>query len=387
RARIQAFRCDVAISDPGCSGGGAQGLRGAMQAGGPKAADPRGHFDFDAAHSLYRDLFGGLDGIVENYPNLIIAPPSDMLRLPFAALVTTPGTPKRLRRANWMIRSHAISVLPSITSLRALRDGPRAPRKLQRMVGFGDPVIGAPASVACDTLDLAALRAAPPMTSHIAGADRATGVALADVGYLSALPRLPDAVCELQAIAKGFGPQNAALHLGADATEAQLKSMDQNGTLEGFDVVVFATHGLTAGEAGGIAPGLVLTPPAQASLEDDGLLTAGEIASLNLNADLVVLSACNTAAGDRGDEDGLSGLARAFFQSGARSLLVTHWSVYSEAAVDMTTGLFQALNDDGDLSYASALQAATHAVLDDPTRPAFQYHPSYWGAFSIVGAS
>ncbi|MFK7754088.1 MAG: hypothetical protein AB8B51_16280, partial [Sedimentitalea sp.] len=105
RARIQAFRCDVAISDPGCSGGGAQGLRGAMQAGGPKAADPRAHFDFDAAHSLYRDLFGGLDGIIENYPNLIIAPPSDMLRLPFAALVTTPGTPKRLRRANWMIRS------------------------------------------------------------------------------------------------------------------------------------------------------------------------------------------------------------------------------------------------------------------------------------------
>lgn len=388
--RITAFRCDVAISDPGCTGGGAQGLRGAMLQN-PQADVPaRDHFDFDTAYALYADLFGGLDPVLSAYDHLIIAPPPDMLRLPFQALITTPPTNATLADADWLVRRHAISVLPSIASLRTLRPPhttPSANRALTHMLGFGDPEIGSAAEIACGAFDVAALRAAPATGWHMSSQPGADGVVLADVAFLSNLPRLPDSVCELQAISTGFADQNVTLHTGAAATETRLKELDAMGELEQFDVLIFATHGLTAGEAGAVSPGLVLTPPPIATSYDDGLLTAAEIATLNLNADLVVLSACNTAAGDTGDQDGLSGLARAFFQSGAKSLLVTHWSVYSEAAVDVTTGMFSQLNANGTQSYGAALQQATLAILDDPSRPALHKHPSYWAAFSIIGAT
>ena len=108
----------------------------------------------------------------------------------------------------------------------------------------------------------------------------------------------------------------------------------------------FATHGLLASESesvGGAAePALLLTPPVTASEADDGLLTASEVARLKLDADWVVLSACNTAAGGGGDErlDMLSGLARSFFYAGARALMVSHWAVDSDATVKLVTGTF-----------------------------------------------
>ncbi len=108
----------------------------------------------------------------------------------------------------------------------------------------------------------------------------------------------------------------------------------------------FATHGLVAGDLSGLAePALVLTPPAAPTDADDGLLTASEIAALKLNAEWVVLSACNTAAGEGEGAEALSGLARAFFYAGARALLVSHWAVYSQAATELTTTTFAMLAD------------------------------------------
>ena len=87
-------------------------------------------------------------------------------------------------------------------------------------------------------------------------------------------------------------------------------------------------------------PASALTLPAEPTDLDDGLLTASEVAQLKLNADWVVLSACNTAAGDTVGAEGLSGLAKAFFYAGSRALLVSHWAVDSRAAVRLTTGTF-----------------------------------------------
>ncbi|MFC4669828.1 CHAT domain-containing protein [Seohaeicola nanhaiensis] len=381
--RIQAFRCDVAVSDPGCRGGGAAGLRGAMAASGPK---PRAedHFNVAAAHALFADLFGDLADEMADYPHLIIAPPPDLLRLPFEALPVSAEWSGGLADVHWLIRDHAISVLPAIYSLRALRAQDRLPRRMEHMVGFGDPVIGHAPPARCGDIAVAALRAAPS-GGAVLHAAAARAVPLADVTWLAALPRLPDSVCELEAIRDAFGGAGD-LVLGDAATETRVKAMDAEGFLRGADVLVFATHGLTAGETGATAPGLVLTPPAVATLEDDGLLTAGEIAGLDLDAQLVVLSACNTAAGGDTGQDGLSGLARAFFQAGARNLLVTHWAVYSEAAVDVTTGLFTALDRDPGLRFSEALRRSVLDILDDPGRPALHHHPSYWAAFALVGA-
>jgi CHAT domain-containing protein len=115
-------------------------------------------------------------------------------------------------------------------------------------------------------------------------------------------------------------------------------------TLDRYRVIDFATHGLLFGLT---EPALVLTPPAEVTQDNDGLLTASKIATLKLNADWVVLSACNTAAGDgTPDGGGLSGLAKAFFYAGARSLLVSHWPVSSTATVKLTIGAFVELAKD-----------------------------------------
>jgi CHAT domain-containing protein len=90
-------------------------------------------------------------------------------------------------------------------------------------------------------------------------------------------------------------------------------------------------------------------------LEDDGLFMASEVAQLELDADWIVLSACNTAAGEKGDAEALAGLARAFFHAKARALLVSHWYVNSEAAVKLTTGAFAELRVNPKIRRAEAL--------------------------------
>ncbi len=152
-----------------------------------------------------------------------------------------------------------------------------------------------------------------------------------------ALPQLPDTALELKAVAQKLGAPANDIHLGRDASETVLKAAP----LAIYRIVYFATHGLVAGDIKGLAePSLVLSIPAQPSDLDDGLLTASEIAQLKLNADWVVLSACNTIAGGKPGAEALSGLARAFFYAGARALLVSHWAVDSAAATRLTTSTF-----------------------------------------------
>ena len=152
-------------------------------------------------------------------------------------------------------------------------------------------------------------------------------------------------------------------------------------------VVHFATHGLLAQETKNIAgaaeePALLLTPPKQATAEDDGLLTASEIAQLKLDADWVVLSACNTAAGKSALEtEPLSGLARAFFYAGTRAILVTHWYVNSQAAVALVTKTFAELETKPQIGRAEALRLSMLALATQPATA----HPAIWAPFVLVG--
>ena len=127
----------------------------------------------------------------------------------------------------------------------------------------------------------------------------------------------------------------------------------------------FATHGTLAGEIEGThEPGLILTPPKEQSDLDDGYLSASEVAALKLDADWVILSACNTAAGGAKGAEALSGLARAFFYAGARAMLVSHWSVDSAATVKLITHAVGATTRDKTLGRAEALRRAMLAMID-----------------------
>src|SRR5262249_18419304 len=147
-----------------------------------------------------------------------------------------------------------------------------------------------------------------------------------------------------------LGVPEREILLGERATETRVKQLSEQGRLADYSILHFATHGVLTGQVEGSAePGLILTPPAKGTSDpkalgrDDGFLTASEIATLKLDADWVVLSACNTAGSQSENAEALSGMARAFFYADARALLVSHWEVSSHAAVKLTTRAFAEL--------------------------------------------
>ena len=167
-------------------------------------------------------------------------------------------------------------------------------------------------------------------------------------------------------------------------TEEQMVAILREADLTRYRNLAFATHGLMAGDFKGLAePALVLTPPEKGSELDDGLLTAGEISQLKLDADWVILSACNTAAPDgTPGAEGLSGLTKAFFYAGARSLLVSHWAVSSDAAVALTTRMFD--ESAKGAPKAEALRRSMLALMARTDKPYFA-HPAFWAPFVLVG--
>ena len=151
-----------------------------------------------------------------------------------------------------------------------------------------------------------------------------------------------------------------------------------------YRLLHFATHGAIAGQLRGThEPGLVLTPPDVATEEDDGYLSASEIAALKLDADWVILSACNTAAGAATSAEALSGLAWAFIYAQARALLVSHWEVYSDATVKLITASFREMARDPKVGRAEALRRSMLALIDKGEP--HEVHPSYWAPFVVVG--
>ena len=151
--------------------------------------------------------------------------------------------------------------------------------------------------------------------------------------------------------------------LGVAANERQVRTMK----LDDRRVIMFATHGLVPGDLDGLAqPALALSAPSVADVDGDGLLTMDKILGLKLDADWVVLSACNTAAGDGAGAEAVSGLGRAFFYAGARALLVMNWPVETTSARVLTTTVFQRQSADTSLSRAEALRASMLTLLDGP---------------------
>jgi len=358
----------------------------------PDALKP---YDRPLAHAIYQALFESNPEVRERLSdpqvkNWTLVPQGTFLSLPFAALVTRPpeggdGDAAALRRTAWLGWERDLQLSPSVTALALQRQG------LQRsamaaagpaFLGFGDP-------------DFARSRESretcpPPSAQDRAGVPGALRSYFrggeANPTSLRALPRLPGTCREVRTLGAALQAPASNIVLGLAADEPGVR---RHPVLSSARVIAFATHGLVSGDLGGLAqPALALTPPPEDTppqVVNDGLLTTVDVASLELAADWVLLSACNTASRDGNAPDGLTGLARAFFFAGARALLVSHWPVDDAAGAQLTTEAIKSMAKTPGLTRAAAFREAMRNVATTSPDPRLS-HPGFWAPYFLVTA-
>ena len=338
-------------------------------------------FDADAASKLYIDLFGPVAGEISSVHHLIFEPDGAMLRLPVNLLITDPasvtawkarsqtagGDPFDMRGMAWLGRHTRVSTAVSALAFRNTRNAPPS-RAARGYLGMGSNTpIG-------DVTSVAAVRAASP--------DAAIGCNWSLDEW-----NKPIAAGELIAAQAAMRASGSDIVTGSAFTDHQLRNRHDLNT---YRILHFATHGL-------VTPPHPECPTRPALLtsfdttDSDGLLSFDEIFDLRIDADLVILSACDTAgqasvAATRaagvttGGGSALDGLVRAFIGAGGRSVLASHWPAPDDfnATQRLITGIFRA---GPGVSVADALGQAQDALMDDASTS----HPYYWAGFAIVG--
>lgn len=355
-------------------------------------------FDVDLAYQLYALLLKPVESGWKQSKNLIVVTNGPLGLLPLSLLptqlstLTTDGEElfASYRKIPWLARAHNVTTLPSSSALRTVRSLPKGAPGRSQLIAFGDPLFSEQEAAEAEEASTSISNAVVATRSLPLKRRSSPNLNGVDSAELAMLPRLPDTADELKSIALALRANpETALKLGKYANETVVKTTD----LSKFRIVAFATHGLASGELNGLTqPALALTAPAVAGVEGDGLLTMGEILQLKLDADWVILSACNTGAGQNIGSEAASGLGRAFFYAGTRAILLTNWSVHSQSAKELVTGLFQRYADDPELTRAEALRQSMMALMDGPGyvdadgKTEFAYaHPFFWAPYTIIG--
>jgi CHAT domain-containing protein len=321
-------------------------------------------FDIADARKLYDVTLGTVGAALEGVDRLVVAPPGPLLALPFEVLLTGPADAAHLADAPWLVRRFTLAHVPAPANFTGLRKIANDSRATQQWFGFGDFV---------------------PLTLKQANGSF-SGTSCADSAQLLAgLPQLPYARRELDGARGllGAGPQDELL--GPAFTVPAV----EKAPLKSFRVLHFAAHALLPSELQCQSePAIVTSDPAGAIDATQALLTASDVAQLNLDADLVILSACNSGgAGGSTAGESLSGLARAFFFAGARALMVTHWSVNDQVAAYLVVSVLQRMHADPALGVAGALRATQLGMLQQAGHglPAEIAAPFFWAGFAVIG--
>jgi CHAT domain-containing protein/tetratricopeptide (TPR) repeat protein len=337
-------------------------------------------YDPAEAAAVYRLLVAPVADVLAERRVVYLVPDDVLYQVPFEALLTGAFAPPPpapaligagLERAPFWVRRQDLAYLPSVSVLRSVRaPGPGAAARPWPLVAFADPVFDTRPGPAAGTVTRGAL---------LRNLERGGA-------YRAALAPLPDTREEALHAARALGGRPDDVYLGARATESAVKTVG----LGDYRVVLFATHGLLSGQfAPGVQPALALSFVGDP--DNDGLLEVGEILGLELSADLVVLSACNTAgsvdAEDRGE--GFAGLTRSFMYAGARALLVTLWSVETTTARRLMEATFSRMAGAGTgaaLAEAKRAMATAAASLSlGPELAVSTAHPFFWAPFVLVG--
>lgn len=385
-------------------------------------------FDMAGAQRLYDVLLRQDAPQWSSAQVLDVLPSAPLAQLPFGLLLTDPvgATPPSTRppylAMPWLIKKVAIAQFPSANALVTLRAARESTAQRLPFVGFGAPLftaadvqstdmtrgieaanmepvdagsgdetphaysvrkLASPAT-SLDAAQSAALDATGGSEAVAAArgqAALASSAAALQASIFARLPPLPDTGVELTEIARITGAQSERdLFLGERATVENVRRAD----LARYRIVAFATHGIAPGDVAGLdQPALALSNPALVREGGSGLLTLDDVLTLKLDADWVVLSACNTASGSGIGAEAISGLGRAFFYAGTRSLLVSNWAVETVSARLLTTSVFRHQAASPEMTRAEALREAALEVMN--TTGAHYSHPAFWAAFTLAG--
>jgi CHAT domain-containing protein/Tfp pilus assembly protein PilF len=371
--------------------------------------------DPQVLNGLYRDLMTPVAATLQGAKRVLVVADGPLYTLPFELMVTRFGNEERAKfdgaRAAgngsadkpflaeygtlpFAGNAYRFNYLPSLAALASQRTNPKPPARYSRqLVAFADAIFGgedgAPATYNPQTRTLLGVLAA----TLPAGGAR--------------IPRLTDTATEAREVANIVGGETTVLMRG-DAQEKRAKS----GILKDTRFVLFATHGflgtdflqnidLTLDAEGVVSrsgtpnkgalaqPALAMTLTGDLQGED-GLLSMREvIEDLELSAELVVLSACNTAGDSQSSSngEGFAGLTRSFMYAGAKSLIVSHWSVDSVATQALVTGTFRELKNGKTTAEAlgAAQQTLVASVYQSEGRSFSRGHPFFWAPFVVVG--
>jgi CHAT domain-containing protein len=347
----------------------AAALRASFDAGTPPTkADDLGGFDLAASAGLFKALIGPLQASLQGSSTIYLSTSGILSSVPWNVLLTAPAT--TLADGKWWVASVTPVLIPTASAL-VLERSQTTKHGSAPFIAFADPSFDgqdhapADASAGAHTVRERAFRSAS------AGGQP-------DLDYRNVAP-LPETLEEVRAIGAVLKAPPQNIIRGTQATRTRVLKQDMSDDR----VVAFATHGLLPGEVPGmLKAGLALAYEGKGL--SDSVLTIDDIVALRLNADWVVLSACNTgfASGNAGDT--ISALARGFYAAGGRSLLVTQWSVESESAKELTVGLFTAYAADTNLTKASAIAQAQRDMLGGKYGALYR-HPYFWGAYFLEG--
>jgi CHAT domain-containing protein/Tfp pilus assembly protein PilF len=311
------------------------------------------------ARALYRELIEPVARLLAGKREVIIVPDGILHYLPFEALVAGTAEPMGRRPPRYFVRDYAVSYVPSASVLATLRSrGNRDAKPARALLAFGDPVYG---------------EATPRAAGGVAGVALRTAF---EAGKPWKLKRLEHSRDEVRRIAHLYPPADVDFFLGEQASEANVKAP---GRLGQYRLIHFATHGLL-NERKPQFSGLVLSLPGGTPKEEDGLLQVYEVFNLQLQSDLVVLSACETALGKNVNGEGLVGLTRAFLYAGTDAVVVSLWKVADASTADLMARFYAHLKNGGK-TRAEALRAAQLELIDKTSLQ----HPFYWAPFVLVG--
>lgn len=350
-------------------------------------------FDVALAYKLYQEILAPVEAGFKGKKVMLVVPHAELGQLPISLLVTqatnqpSKGGPVAFagyKLVPWLTREIAVAQVPSVTALTALRSLPEGNPNRKSFIGFGDPYFSASQEKSAQK-SAATQLATRGIPLKLRSAPKTAGVSSAE---LALLPRLPDTSLEIEEIGRVVGAQPGDIFLHKQASVKQVTSMD----LSDRKVIMFSTHGLVPGELNGLTqPALAMSSPDVTGDQDDGLLTMDKVIALKLDADWVVLSACNTAAGEGSGSEAVSGLGRAFFFAGAKALLVSNWPVDSLASRQLMTDLFRRQQQNQGLAKSEALRQAMLNQVDqggmkEGNTMKYSYaHPLFWAPFVVVG--